>query len=175
MAKENLLKLTGLKLSGELSLLLQRGGLGPPFFSLCRALADRQVNICFLAHDAGFGRAMICVEPADAVPALNLARDVALDHGLEQPELIGQTAALTLFPLAQNPALPLIAAARLAQADIQPLAMATSLAAVVLLLAQRHAQKAVDVLSLAFQLPQGASPPEARVRVVQSPLRRPSE
>lgn len=168
-------RLAGLKQSGELSLLLPRGGLGPPFLALCRGLAQRRVNIVFLAHDRARERASLGLEPEDAPQALDLARQIALDHGLGPPELIGQITALTLFPLADNPALPLIAVGRLAEAGVAPLAMATSLAAVTLLIGHRHLATALEALTRAFHLPAGVSPPQARVKVVQSPLFRPTD
>ena len=81
--------------------------------------------------------------------------------------------ALTFYPLAGGMTLPAEALACLAGAGLSPLALGTSLAAMTVILPEEMLPAAVEALGSRFDLPPGGlAPPEERVSVVQSPVKR---
>lgn len=167
------LRISGLKHSGELSCLRLCGALGPPLLFLLQALAGRQINLALTVCHAGPDATQcLCLAPGDGAAALALARQAAAEHGLAAPELLGDVRLITLYPLANGLALPAQTLACLARAGASPVAMATSLSAVVTVVRGHKLAASLEALRHCFDLPPSASPPDQSVKVVQSPLHR---
>jgi hypothetical protein len=168
------LRITGWKHRRELSLLALREWPWAGVNSLAGALAQAHINLPFLLMHGGKGgvRAGLCLETAKSPQALALAQKLAQAHGWPPPQMREPVIALTFYPLAAGMTLPAQALACLATVGLKPMALGTSLAAMTVILPEDQLAAAVEALGSRFDLPPGASPPEERVSVVQSPLPR---
>lgn len=167
--------IAGLKCSHELCLLETAADWAAALPELLAELARRRVNLPLvldLPCKEAAGRVALCLEPAAAEEAWDLARRAAEAHDLGAPRLTRQVALVQFFPLSQDLGLPAAALASLAGAGLIPLGLATSLSAVVLVVRQEHLAATLDTLARDFDLPEGLSPPAARMAVVQSPRTR---
>lgn len=167
------LRLAGLKKSGELSLLIHKGGLGESLFALTERLTRLRINIRMLAAEHTFGQAGMIIEPESTALALAEAKAVAHQYGAPEPALIGQVVCFCFYPLAANPTLPFYATAKLAEKDIHPLLINTSTSAMMMVLPFDQAEKAAAIFSRSFEMPVAISPMDAEVRVVQSAEKKP--
>lgn len=170
------LRITGWKHRRELSLLALKGWPWAGVNSLAGALAQAHINLPFLLMQGGEGGvwSRLCVEQGQRRRAQALADDLAQAEGWPAPRVIEPVIALTFYPLAGGMTMPAEALACLAGAGLRPLALGTSLAAMTVILPEEMLPAAVQALGERFDLPPGASPPEERVSVVQSPLTRES-
>ena len=169
------LRIAGLKLDHPLALVDWALGPGPALTAWIRSLAAARLNLKqVLAWPAGgrAGRVLACLALSDSDQALSLARGVADEFGAGPPEIIRPVAALTMYPMGGDPALPLTALALLESRGRRPLAASTSLAAAVLVVPDDQREACLELLSRRFDLPANASPPESRVKVTQSPNQR---
>jgi hypothetical protein len=163
--------IAGLKQSGPLALVRAPGATGPWLRSLLSSLAEKRLNLALLAWQPGpepaKGGLCFCVDHLWGASALALARQNAEAHGLPEPSLLGPAAALTVYPLSKNLKLPALMLAAFSRSALQPLGMATSLSAVVALVAKEHLGPALETLQSSFALPPGVSPPTAGIKVLQ--------
>jgi hypothetical protein len=162
--------IAGLKQSGPLALVRAPGATGLCLRSLLRSLADNRLNLAMLAWQQGPDPEMglcFCVEQMWGGAALALAQEKAHTHNLPQPSLLNHLTAITTYPLGRNLKLPSLLFSALNQAGLSPLAMATSLSAVVTLLAAEDLGPALQTMRGAFDLPPCVSPPSAGIKVVQ--------
>ncbi len=168
------LRITGWKHRRELSLLAFKDWPWQGTRSLVRALAQAHINLPFLLVQGGPGGGCgrLCLERGQSPRAQALADELARQGGWAAPRITEPVIALTFYPLAGGMTLPAEALACLAGAGLRPLALGTSLAAMTVILPEEKLSPAVEALGRRFELPEGASPPEERVSVVQSPLPR---
>ncbi|MCF8040689.1 MAG: hypothetical protein K9K65_01435 [Desulfarculaceae bacterium] len=168
------LRITGWKHRRELSLLALKDWPWAGVNSLAGALAQAHINLPFLLMQTGKGGVWVrlCLEQGKRPQAQALAAELAQDHGWEPPLISEPVIALTFYPLAGGMTLPAEALACLAGAGLHPLALGTSLAAMTVILPEEMLPAAVQALGSRFDLPPGSSPPEERVSVVQSPVKR---
>jgi hypothetical protein len=161
--------IAGLKQSGPLALVRAPGAMGPWLRSLLSSLAEKRLNLALLAWqqgpDPGMG-ACLCVDHVWGASALALARENAEAHNLPEPSLLTPATALTVYPLGKNLRLPALMLSAFSRSGLEPLAMATSLSAVVTLLSQEDLGPALETMQTAFALPPGVSPPGAGIKVV---------
>lgn len=169
------LRIAGLKLDHPLALVDWALGPGAALTAWIKALAAARLNLKqVLAWPAGGrgGRLLACLELPAGDEALSLAEKAAGEFGVARPEIIRPVAAITMYPLGSDPALPLTALALLESQGRRPLAAATSLAAAVVVVPDDQREACLNLLARRFDLPSNASPPESRVRVTQSPVQR---
>lgn len=162
--------IAGLKQSGPLALVRAPGTKGPWLRFLLRSLAEKRLNLALLAWQKGPDPETglcFCVDQIWGASALALARENAGAHNLPEPSLLGPAAALTVYPLGKNLRLPALMLSAFSRSGLEPLAMATSLSAVVTLLSQENLGPALETMQTAFALPPGVSPPNAGIKVVQ--------
>jgi hypothetical protein len=167
--------ISGLKHSGALSLLRMQAPLGPPLTALTEALAAEQINLAFLLGQvatAAVPGLCLCLEAGNGPRALELARTIADEYGLNPPDLTPEVVAVTFYPLGRDLTLPAAALACLSRRGIDALAFGTSLSAVVVVVQAVDLEEALEHLRREFDLPGAASPAEERVPVVQAPTRR---
>ncbi len=169
------LRLAGLKKSGELSLLIHKGGLGRSLFALTSRLSRSHINIRMLAAEDTFGQAGLLIAPEYTARAMAEARDVAAEYNDPNPELIGQVVCFSFYPLSDNPTLPFYVTAKLAENGIHPLLMNTSTSAMMMVLNQAKAQLAEEIFTRIFVLPTGISPMDSEVHVVQTNRKKPED
>jgi hypothetical protein len=164
--------IAGLKLDHPLALVDWAAGPSAALTAWTEALASARLNLkqvlAWPAAGSG-GRCLACLNPAAADQAFDLAQNAARDFGTPPPELIRPVAALTIYPLAGDAALPLTALALLHSSGCTPLAVSTSMSAAVLVVPHEQRKPCLDLLARRFELPPSASPPESRVEVTQSP------
>ncbi len=156
--------LAGLKERDSLALLQAGEEAGARAADLVEELARRGINLFFLSLG---GRTRLCLEAERAPEVRELARRV----GLEGCRLLSPVSLFTLYPLEQSLKLPAAAAAVLARAGLDCLALGTSPAALVLVVPGRQAERARVVLARDLNLAPGASPAREAVRVVAVPGR----
>lgn len=168
------LRISGWKHRPALSLLALQGWPWVGVTALAQALVLACINLPFLLVQAGESgaRGRFCLEQAQRHEAEDMAAAMSRWWGWPPPEVTEPVAALTFYPLSGSLALPAQALACLAEAGLRPLALGTSLAAVTLILPEAALPLAVEAFGARFELPPESSPPEERVKVVQSPLRR---
>ncbi len=162
----------GLKQSGELALIRMGGAEPPDLACLLRRLAAARLNLVLFSAwrgPAGPEEALLGLEAPAAGAAFAICRRTAEERGLPPPALEEGLAALTIFPKGGDLTLPAAARAELLAAGVAVRALATSLSAVVALVGLADLPRAREVLARAFALPADCSPPEERVRVVQTP------
>lgn len=166
------LRISGIKHSGALCLIKLSGALGPPLTALLRDLAGARANLSMLLVQPGpEGQDQVCLllEPEAGGRALELTRAVCARWGLSAPELVGEVAALTLYPSARRLSLPALLAAGLRKRQVSLLTLSASLSAAVAVVPWVQMARALEALGRIFELPPEASPAHARVRVVQKP------
>ncbi|MCB2192633.1 MAG: hypothetical protein KQI62_13765 [Deltaproteobacteria bacterium] len=168
------LRITGWKHRRGLSLLALKDWPWAGVNALAGALAQAHINLPFLLMQGGKGGvwARLCLDRQKSPQAQALAEELAQANGWHSPVVNEPVIALTFYPLAGGITLPAEALACLAGAGLSPLALGTSLAAMTVILPQDKLSAAVRALGERFDLPPGASPPEERVSVVQSPVQR---
>ncbi len=154
--------LAGLKERDSLALLQGGGDAGARAADLVQELAGRGINLFFLTLGRGL---RLCLE-AERVPEV---RELARRVGLQGCRLLSPVSLFTLYPLEQSLRLPAAAAAVLADAGLECLALGTSPAALVLVVPGRQAERARAVLARDLNLAPGASPARESVRVVAAP------
>lgn len=167
-------RITGWKHRRALSLLVLRNWPWAGVTALTQTMAQAHINLPFLlvqASKAG-ARGSLCLEQDLRPQAEAMAADLAREQSWSTLEVTEPVAALTLYPLAGGMGLPAQALACLARAGLRPLALGTSLATMTVILPEGVLPPTVEALRRCFELPPGASPPEERVKVVQSPVRR---
>lgn len=161
--------LAGLKQKDSLALASAAGGGAQGPASLTRALARETINLVFFSVAGGARPKLhLCVEASAAVRTLALARA----EGFADCRLIEPVSILTLYPLERSLRLPAAVSAALAAEGVAPLAMGASSAALAVLVPGARADAARRTLARELNLPPGASPARAEVRVVQSARRR---
>lgn len=161
--------IAGLKQSGPLALVRAPGAKGPWLRSLLRSLAEKRLNLALVAWQQGPDPETglcFCVDHVWGAGALALAQENAHAHNLPEPSLLSPTTAITVYPLGKNLRLPALMLSAFSRSGLEPLAMATSLSAVVTLLSQEDLGPALETMQTAFALPPGASPPAAGIKVV---------
>ena len=77
---------------------------------------------------------------------------------------------MNFYPLSRDPALTATALEGLCAQGLKPLAIGTSLSAVVMLVEHAKLPVCLDALCQVMELPPGVSPAHVQVSVVQSPL-----
>lgn len=163
--------IAGLKQSGPLALVRAPGAKGLWLRSLLSSLARERLNLVLLAWqqdpDAGTGL-YFCVDQDLGPQALAAARKNASANNLPEPSLVTPATAITAYPLGKSIQLPALMLTAFNRSGIAPLAMATSLSAVVALLPSQELGPALEIMRTSFALPPGASPPEAGIKVVHS-------
>ena len=163
----------GLKMSEPLAL-LSIGGLSQSAASeLFSRLADKRINLVLAGHHPGpdqKSEVRICISAGQAMAAYSLTGALAQSQGLHMPELIENIRSLTVYPRGKGLGFPLALEAALCQAGVNPLGLSSSLSSCVVLVPPKEVSLAVRVLARAFNLPEHASPMEARVPVVQTTL-----
>jgi len=165
------LTIHGLKYVSGLSLLRQPGCRGGKVAELTRRLAGSGINLVFLDCPVQSDQsctACLCLEQEKAEEALVIAREIADTHGLPAPEVLSGVAALTIFPLGQSFSLTARIMASLAGAGLTPIRLGTSLAAVVTLIYEADLESALKAIRKGFNLTGDLSPPDERIRVVQT-------
>lgn len=165
-------RISGLKYRQALSLLVLRDWSWDGLNSLTRALSLAVVNLPFLLAQAG-GEGMtacLCLEQERRRVAEDAAVALAGWCGWAAPEIHEPVATISLYPLAGGLTLPAEALLCLAEAGLRPLAMGTSLASLMLVMPEGTLPKALEAFRHRFQPPPGSSPPQERVKVVQSAL-----
>lgn len=163
--------IAGLKQSGPLALVRAPGAKGLWLRSLLASLKGERLNLPLLAWQQGpdaEAGLCFCVDEAFGARALALARANAGAHKLPEPSLVTPVTAVTAYPLGKNLKLPALIQAAFSRSGLEPLAMATSLSAVVALLPQQELGPALEIMQTTFALPPGVSPPGAGVKVVQA-------
>ena len=163
--------IAGLKQSGPLALVRAPGTTGLWLRSLLSSLAGERLNLALLAwqQDPDDGKGVcFCVDETLGQPALRLARETAAAHNMPEPSLLTPATAITVYPLGKNLRLPALMQSAFNRSGIGPLAMATSLSAVVALLPHEELGPALETMQTSFALPAGASPPNAGIKVVQA-------
>jgi hypothetical protein len=167
-------RLAGWKHRRALSLLVLRDWPWVGVTALAEALALACVNLPFLLVQTGGNGAWGCLgmEQDQRHEAEDLAAAMSRWWGWPAPEFVEPVAALTIYPLDGGLALPALGLACLAQAGLRPLAMGTSPAALTVILPEAALPAAVDAFGRSFALPPDTSPPDERVKVVQSPQQR---
>jgi hypothetical protein len=140
--------------------------------ALTQALTLAYVNLPFFLVQAsgGGGRGCLCLERDQRAAVENAAVAMSSWFGWEPPEISEPVAALTLYPLAGDLALPAEVLSGLAEAGQGLLALGTSRAALTLVVRESALAAVVEALGRRLELPAGASPPEERVKVVQSTI-----
>ncbi len=140
--------------------------------ALVQALKQDRLNLpLVLLHQAGGTVAGgVALERAAAPQAAATARRLAREQGWPEPAWHVAVSALILYPLAGRLALPASALAVLAGAGLTPLAMATSPAALKLIMTDEDMPRATGALAAAWDLP--PSPQSEALSVVQSESRR---
>ena len=141
--------LAGLKQRDSLALLQAGEAPGERAAALVRELAREGVNLFFVSLGPGPG-----------------AREAAGRAGLEDCRLVSPVSLFTLYPLERSLRLPAAATAVLAKAGLECLALATSPAALALVVPGRQAEQACSLLARELNLPPGTSPARETVRVV---------
>jgi hypothetical protein len=163
--------IAGLKQSGPLALVRAPGATGLWLRSLLSSLKGERINLALLAWQQGpdaEAGLCFCVDEALGPQALALAAQNANTHSLPEPSLVTPATAVTAYPLGKNIRLPALMQASFNRSGIEPLAMATSLSAVVALLPRQELGPALEIMQTTFALPSGASPPEAGIKVVHA-------
>lgn len=166
--------ISGWKCRRALSLLILHDWPWVGLTALSQALTLSCVNLPFLLVQAGGNGAWggVCLERDQLHEAEDIA--AAMSRWWDWPplEVIEEVAAITLYPLAGEMTLVAEALACLAGVDLRPLAFGTSLASLTVILPDSALGAAMEAFRRRFELPPESSPPEERVRVVQSPLKR---
>ncbi|MGD9123656.1 MAG: hypothetical protein PVG60_01120, partial [Desulfarculaceae bacterium] len=164
--------ISGLKVSGGLSLLtLQSHGL-KTLAALIQALAGRQINLAFAAVAASSNnrfQACLAVASAEVKRVHSLLAETVQKSRLPDFEVTPHVAAITLYPRDKSLGLAAAAVTALGEQGITPAAMGTSHSALVTFLEAEACPGAVAALSSALGLPPGASPARARLEVIQVP------
>jgi hypothetical protein len=172
------LRIAGLKIKHPMALLDWAIGVGAPLTAWTEAMASAGINLrLVLVWPLGGGnsRCLICLKKEATEKAVQLAGQVALDHSLPPPRVTEPVAAITIYPIGSDPALPLVALGLLHSAGRRPLAVGTSLSAAVLVVPDDQHQQCLEILSRRFELPTTVSPPESRLEIIQSPHKRDSD
>jgi hypothetical protein len=167
-------RISGWKHRRGLGLLLLRDWPWVGVTALAEALALACINLPFLLVQTGGNGAWgcLCLEQDQRHEAEDLGAAMARWWGWPAPEIVEPVAALTIYPLDGGLSLPAAGLACLAEAGLRPLAMGTSPAAMTVILPEAALASAVEAFGRRLALPADASPPEERVKVVQSPQQR---
>ena len=161
----------GLKMSARL-VMVSLGGLSPDAAcELVGRIAAQRVNLVLAdlwpeGKDTCLLR--VCVEAPQAMAAYSMFTQAAQTHGLGGPEIIDHLSGITVYPRGKGLGLPLALEACLCQAGIDCLGLSSSLSSCVALVPEAQTRTAISHLAAKFNLPEHASPCEAKVRVVQA-------
>jgi hypothetical protein len=162
----------GLKMSSPLALIRQEGLDIKACLSILQGLEGLRINLAYAAMttvDSGDFQLDFCVDLSQALPAYNHTAPIALRHGLKQPGIAHPVVALDIFPRGKGLDFALMVEGCLLEAGAAPLALGTSLSAVVAVVAKDQVDKAVDALCQGFGLSKEAARLKERVSVVQKP------
>ncbi len=163
-------RISGCKHRRDLALLALRDWPCGGIHALAQALSLACINLPFLLVQAGPGGtgAGLCVERDRRPEAEDRALAMAGWWHWTPPRINDPVAALTLYPLDGGMTLVAQTMLCLAEAGLGFLAMGTSPSALTVVLPEELLDPAMQALGARFQLPPGSSPPEERVKVVQS-------
>lgn len=169
--------IAGLKYSQGLCLLRLGQSWGADAAHLLAELARQRVNLVFAGGGAeadGPGDIWLCLHEEYLVQAWQTARTRAEDRELTSPEVLAPVALVTIYPLGPGLSLHARVLVGLAGAGLTPLALGTSLSALVVALPQDELAKALDALQEFLELPSGMEPAPQPVKAMPvAPRRQP--
>ncbi len=162
--------IAGLRYGQGFCLLRLRQPPGPALADFLGELAGARVNLTMLGGPGLAGpeaEICLCLPQEHLAQAWQAARELAAGLGGPTPEVVAPVSTLTLYPLGPGLSLCWRVLAGLAGAGLCPLALGSSLSALVAVLPQDDLAAALKALEAVVDLPPGLGPSPQEVQVVQ--------